>query len=310
MKKIIVFPITVLMLFCSVMCAFATEASEPVTEFVPVGDSTFNPFESDDWQYYRDNRLIPQKQLAPLLCDNDNLLSADEKAEVSALLEKISEELKMSVVIVTEYSLSGSSAQDYADDFYDYNGYGCGDNRDGILLLVSLEERDYHISTCGYGITAFTDYGLGVIEDEFLGYLSDGDYCEAFESFANEVEILGMSARSGSIVDTNNKKPAGNVKKGINVKSLIICALIGTGLSCLIVFIIAKSSTKSVAFASGAQSYRQGEGLTLTEKKDHFIYKNVTKRYNPPAQTSSSGGGSSTHTSSSGSSHGGHGGKF
>ena len=73
----------------------------------------------------------------------------------------------------------------YADDFYDYNGYGYGDSRDGILLLISMEERDWRISTCGYGITVFTDAGQEYISDKFLPYLSDGDYSEAFTKYAD-----------------------------------------------------------------------------------------------------------------------------
>ena len=28
---------------------------------------------------------------------------------------------------------------DYADDYYDYNGYGLGDNKSGLLLLIDMD---------------------------------------------------------------------------------------------------------------------------------------------------------------------------
>lgn len=52
-----------------------------------------------------------------------------------------------------------------ADDFYDYNGYGYGEEGDGIIFLISMEERKWQISTCGFGITAFTDAGQEYMAD-------------------------------------------------------------------------------------------------------------------------------------------------
>ena len=63
----------------------------------------------------------------------------------------------MNVVVVTENSLDGKSAQDYADDFFDYNGHGYGDDDSGVLFLIGMDERKWAITTYGYGITAFTD---------------------------------------------------------------------------------------------------------------------------------------------------------
>lgn len=63
----------------------------------------------------------------------------------------------MDVVVVTTNTLVKKTVQEYADDIYDYGNFGYGQDKDGILLLISLgEENDCYISTCGYGITAFT----------------------------------------------------------------------------------------------------------------------------------------------------------
>ena len=92
----------------------------------------------------------------------------------------------------------------YADDFYDYNGYGYGENRDGILLLISMENRDYWISTYGYGMTAFTDAGLAYIQDQFLSDLSDGNYFESFTTFAELCDSFITQARTEKPYDTGN----------------------------------------------------------------------------------------------------------
>ncbi len=48
---------------------------------------------------------------------------------------------------------------------YDYCEYGYGADKDGVLLLISTEDNDVYISTCGYGITAFTDAGIKVYSE-------------------------------------------------------------------------------------------------------------------------------------------------
>ena len=83
------------------------------------------------------------------------------------------------MAVVTVDSLEGKTSQDYADDFYDYNGYGYGKDDDGILLLISMEDRDYAITTYGFGITAFTDAGLQYVVNDFKPALSGGRYGNA-----------------------------------------------------------------------------------------------------------------------------------
>ena len=64
--------------------------------------------------------------------------------------------------MVTTDSLNGKTPEAYADDLYDNNGYGFGTDCDGVLLLVSTEDWDWHLSTCGYGMTAITDDGIAL----------------------------------------------------------------------------------------------------------------------------------------------------
>ena len=49
--------------------------------------------------------------------------------------------------IVTDVDPNISSAMEAADDFFDYNGYGLGDDRSGVLLYINMSTRDVWIST-------------------------------------------------------------------------------------------------------------------------------------------------------------------
>ncbi|MBR7161875.1 MAG: TPM domain-containing protein, partial [Clostridia bacterium] len=112
---------------------------------------------------------------APRLIDEAELLTSSEADTLLSLLNEISERQKLDIVIVTVNSLEGKTPREYADDYYDNNGYGFGSQRDGVLLLLAMSTRDWYISTSGYGIKAFTDAGIDYIGEAIVSDLSDGN---------------------------------------------------------------------------------------------------------------------------------------
>lgn len=245
---------------------------------------------------------IPDERLKPLLVDDADLLTDSEEKELLAKLEEISKKQKCEVAVVTVDGLDGKTAMEYADDYYDYNGYGYGENRDGILLLISMADRDWWMTTHGYGITAFTDEGMNYMKDKFLPYISDADYKEGFDTYADLCDDFITQAREGNSYDV------GNLPKGI-VPPFWILGDLAIGL--FIGFIMAsirKNSLKTVRKVSQAQDYTVPGSMVLTMQRDMLVNKTLTTRR--IERDSESSGGSSTHSSSSGSTHGGSGGKF
>lgn len=239
----------------------------------------------------------------PRLTDGAGLLSADERDELLGLLNEISERQKTDIVVVTTDTLDGKTPADYADAFYDHNGFGYGEEHDGVLLLVSMEDRDWYLSTCGFGITAITDDGLDYISGKFLPFMQDGDYGKAFLTYAKLCDEFISTAKEGNPYDGTHMP-----KEPFNVKFWLLAA-VGVGIAVsLIVTGIMKSKLKSVSFQNSAASYVKANSLRITESRDMFLYHTVSRREKP--KTSSGSGGSSTHTSSSGTTHGGGGGKF
>ena len=140
---------------------------------------------------------IPKERQLNRLEDEADILTDSQEQILMQKLDEISERQQCDVAVVTVYSLMGKSAQDFADDFYDYNGYGMGTEDSGILLLISMEDRDWAISTYGFGIYAFTDVGIQFLTDAFLSELSDGDYMEAFTIYADKADDLLTRAANG-----------------------------------------------------------------------------------------------------------------
>jgi uncharacterized protein len=245
--------------------------------------------------------LVLAADRAPRLVDDADLLTNGEESRLLSMLDEISERQQLDVIVVTADTLGGKSPAAYADDYFDYNGYGFGANHDGVLLLVSMEDRDWYISTTGYGITAFTDKGIEYMSDRFIDDLSAGWYADAFSTYAELCDDFITQAKTGAPYDRGNL-PKEPFPFGM---SLIIAIVIGL----VVAFIVTgsmKAQLKSVRFKAEAKDYVKKDSLQITEARDFFLYRHVSR----VKKDNDRSGGSRTHVSSSGRSHGGGGGKF
>ena len=240
--------------------------------------------------------VLPVCATPSRLVDDAQLLDQTEASQVEAELDEISTKHDMDIVIVTVDSIRWQSPMAYADDYYDNNGYG----PDGILLLVSLEDRDWWVSTTGYGITVVTDAGLQYMSERFVPYLSDGEYAQAFLEFARLCGELIAQANTGDPYDSHNL-PKEPFSVGIN---LVIALVIGLVVGWIVTAVM-KGQLKTVRQQVRADAYITADSLQLTHSRDIFLYTHIDRREKPKQSS-----GSSTHTSSSGASHGGGGGKF
>lgn len=240
--------------------------------------------------------VLPVCAASPRLVDEAELLSGTERAEIESRLNEISARQGVDVVIITVASTGASTPMEYADDYYDYNGYA----PDGVLLLVSMEDSDWWVSTTGYGITAITDAGLDYISDRFVPYMSDGEFAQAFDKFAGLCDEFITQAKTGDPYDTHNlpKDPFAFVR------NLVIALVIGL-VAALFVTGKMKAKLKTVQQQAKADDYVIPGSLQITQSRDFHLYTHLDRREKPKSSS-----GSSTHVSSSGTTHGGGGGKF
>lgn len=226
------------------------------------------------------------------LIDAAGLLTEEEQLALSAHLDEISVNLNFDVAIVTVSSLEGATAQEYADDLYDYNGYGMNGN-DGILLLVCVgdEGRAYAYTTTGIGEQVFGDRAMDRLDEAFLPSLKALEYNDAFWRYADSCNDIVLAYRNESFLPG-----FGWVLLALAV-GIVLAFLVMSGY---------KSALKTVRSQAAANSYIRRDSLQLTTDKDIFLYSAVTST--PKAEDRDSN--SSSHTGSSGTSHGGRSGSF
>ena len=251
--------------------------------------------------------VLPVSAASPRLADEAGLLSGTECTAIEKQLDELSTQYGLDVVIVTTDSTGSSTPMEYADDYFDYNDYA----PDGVLLLVSIEEGDWWISTTGYGITAFTDKGLDYISKRVVKKLTAGKYHEAFDIFADRCDQFITEARSGTPYD------GAHMPKVAFPPLLCLIVSLVAGLFCAAMAVWGMSKKhQSVRFNSGAEPYKKGSSFRLTKSSSSLLYSNVTsvpdfaKIGLEVLKGAIEVGGSIVHSSSSGRSHGGRGGKF
>lgn len=89
---------------------------------------------------------------------------------------------KPQIVVTTVKNLQGLDENKYAVELFEKWQIGNKEYDNGILVLLSLEERRIKIEV-GYGLEgAITDSEAGRILDDSLDYLSEGDYSSGLEN--------------------------------------------------------------------------------------------------------------------------------
>lgn len=255
---------------------------------------------------------------APWVVDNAGLLDSEEIHELNRQIQNLRSELELEIVIVTTYGTDGKGVQEYADDFYDRNGYGYGSDNSGILLLIDMESREWYMSTCGEAIYIFTDYGLDQLGEEILPWLSDGEYYRAFLAWLSALTPYVKAYQNGSPIEgyvppDDYDSPYGDEiyyyddHVGVRVHPFPIALIVGL-VAALITVLIMRSQMNTAKLQKSAANYLKDGSFHLRRRSDMFLYSRVTKTPRPKNNTS--GGGSSVHRSSGGVSHGGRGGRF
>lgn len=239
--------------------------------------------------------------------DNAALFSSDEIASLESKIQNISSKYEMDIVIVTTDDVNGKSSRDFADDFFDYEGYGLGVEKSGILMLINMEDREVYLSTAGKGENYFTDNRIESILDDVYYHLSDGDYFEGAEAFLSRTEgFLESGIPSNQYtVDENGNKIETREDIAARIGMSILIALVVSSVVCGIVVFSYRKPT-----AVAEESYIDRSTIKFTKRSDRFITSHTTSRKIPKNNNNSSGGASTTHTSSSGNSHGGGGRSF
>jgi len=241
------------------------------------------------------------------IVDDAMLLTASEKQTLAQQAAEISRKYGLDVVIHTTSSSYGMELQDYADQFFYYNGYGTGAGYDGLLLTVFYRSGYYcaaRLTASGAGSNRLSETNadrlLTAVRDKI-----DGD--EAYAGLSQWLRQVSHMEKTGRV-----PRSAG-YWAGTAAVSCIIGALAG-----LVLLLRAKVKMRNPRTQVDADYYLDKGRMRISGGGDRYLYTSTSQRYAPVQQRSSGGGGgggghssfSGGYSGSSGSSHSGSGGKF
>ena len=148
------------------------------------------PEDTSNFQFFSD----PD---APRVVDNADLLTDDEEARLEDFIALVIEATGHDLVIVTDNTDYGLGQQGFADDFYDFNGYGCGNEREGALFFCDMDpyDRGGWCSCSGSDtMKLYTEDVANDIDDVVYDHLGRGQYFDAFNSW---VSLMGRLFQFG-----------------------------------------------------------------------------------------------------------------
>ena len=233
--------------------------------------------------------------------DMADLLTAEEESVLQKRLASLSEEYQCDVVAATTNTFEGKNRQDYTDEFFYEEGYGYGKERDGIILMVNLNDREFHYATRGTAIRVFTDRNLETIDERVTPYLSAGEFADAFLEYADLAEHYLENARQRGVFE-------GRAGMSVSVRILISLG-VGLGVT-IVVLLVLFGQLRTVRAKGQAKDYVRSGSFRVTGARDINLYRTISKHRIEKEHGGGGGGGSRTHSAPGGGRSGGRGGSF
>ena len=166
-------------------------------------------------------KSIPKPVPARLVVDNANILTAAEVETLERKLVALDDSTSNQIAIVTVKSLNGEALEDVAVATFRDWGIGNKKTRNGVLVLVAIEDRKIRIEV-GYGLEgAIPDVTANdIINNDIKPNFKQGNYYAGLDAAVNNLS----KAASGEYHVAREKKSSG--KGGGNILGIIIIIVI------------------------------------------------------------------------------------
>lgn len=204
--------------------------------------------------------------------DEADLLEPEEESELEALCEELKSHYGIAAPIVTVQDFGGGDIKDWERQIFTSAGWGSDTEGNGVILAVSMAERDWGIETFGSCQDALNQYGREKIGEEIVPYLSDGEYAEAFRSYLEYIDIFMEQAETGTPYSQEN-----HYREPVSIGLIVLCAFIFSLLVSLVIVLAWKRSMNTRIRQDGADVYLKRDTFHLTKQQDLFLYHTVSR---------------------------------
>ena len=255
-----------------------------------------------------DNILnTPAVDASEKVYDFAELLTLSEEEKLYHQVEQFMDSANLDLAIVTISENNKLNAREYADDFYDYNGFGTDSEHSGVLFLVDMDTREIYMSTTGKAISLYSDYRIDMTLDAISQEFSNQNYYQGITKF---VTILKNYDTIGLPSNKDSKYAIGDDGEVYREFPWLIVLGVPFAITAIVIGVMIHKN-KLVRAATSSREYLDKDSLKINTVSDRLIFTNtVAVPRSTGSSGSSSGGGSSRHSGSSGRSHGAGGHRF
>ena len=236
--------------------------------------------------------------------DQASLFTESQAEALEERAAQIAEEEQYDIAIVTTNYTGSMVTYEYAESFYENNGIGYGDNKQGFLLLIDMDNRQVYIDEYNAWEENFqlSTRERDAILDVIMEYAYDGDFYGVADSFLDELPQYLNNGISGDAdyqyVIEHGEPGQQEVQEPLTFPEAVkeslplaaLTALVIAGITLIILIAVQKTGAKP-----SSAEYQKG-ALRIYRRNDTFINTTVTKH---KIETSSSsgggGGGGSSH---------------
>lgn len=208
----------------------------------------------------------------PYVTDTVGLLQEEELLTLEEQAEQIAQRYGCAAyILVVENFRDYDNSYDIYEagmNLYERWELGCGREKNGLLLILSMAERDYALVTYG-GVThqAFTDYGQDYLCGQFLDDFQENDWTGGFQDYLTTSAWLLEQAEQGNPYDVNT------TARGITPLIFVIPLVLA-----LIVCLMLTAQMKTANRKTEAGDYLIHNGVEMHIVQDVFTHRTVTRQ--------------------------------
>ena len=226
----------------------------------------------------------------PYVTDAAGLLTNEEVMALEAQAEQITENYGCApyILVVEDFRVYEDTydVREAGMNLYERWGLGYGPEKNGLLLMLSMAERDYALVTNG-SVThqAFTDYGQEALREQFLDNFHNDDWAGGFRDYLDGCAWLLEQAKNGTPYDVDT------APQGFN--PLIIVIPLALAAAVCVVFVL---QMKTANLKTEAGDYMVQNGTNMRVVQDIFTHRTVTRQVIEQNENKGGGGGTTINS--------------
>ena len=228
---------------------------------------------------------VSAAEAVPYVDDQADILTEEEEQKLTELAKLASYKVDCGIYILTVDDFKALGYDTYNVEkvlkyYFRDHGYGKNADRSGVILMLSMSERDYSLFTNGFGDTGLSDPAMDYLVSSFLSDFGNNSWYNGFEDYINCTDKLLKMTIDGHPFDEHTPTPHEH--------------LLGLFTSVLISFLLAGLITrhfvkamKSVALGTEADEF--AGSLCLKVNQNRYTHTTTTRVYDPPSSSGSGG---------------------